>query len=129
MRKNGLTRRQLIAGAAPIVAAIPMAGLAATPALSGTERSGGLAPVDHSAMGHAVMIGDVVPAPGGPDELDSLLNPPPALPHSPGRVRAYTLVASDREIEVAKGVFFPAWTYNGTAPGPVIRPRSTTSWR
>jgi FtsP/CotA-like multicopper oxidase with cupredoxin domain len=30
-------------------------------------------------------------------------------------------VASDRQIEVAKGVFFSGWTYNGTAPGPVIR--------
>ena len=27
----------------------------------------------------------------------------------------------DREIEIAPGVFFPAWTYNGTIPGPVIR--------
>ena len=29
--------------------------------------------------------------------------------------------ALDREIEIAPGVFFPAWTYNGTVPGPVIR--------
>ena len=25
---------------------------------------------------------------------------------------------SDREIEIAPGVFFPAWTYNGQVPGP-----------
>jgi len=36
-------------------------------------------------------------------------------------VREYTLTAYDRDIEVAKGVTFPAWTYNGTVPGPVIR--------
>jgi FtsP/CotA-like multicopper oxidase with cupredoxin domain len=36
-------------------------------------------------------------------------------------VREYTLTATDREIEVAPGVFFPAWTYNGTVPGPVLR--------
>ena len=29
--------------------------------------------------------------------------------------------ATDVDLEVAKGVTFPAWTYNGTAPGPVIR--------
>ena len=29
--------------------------------------------------------------------------------------------AIDREIEIAPGVFFPGWTYNGTIPGPVIR--------
>ena len=30
-------------------------------------------------------------------------------------------MAEDREIEVAPGVFFPAWTYNGQVPGPTIR--------
>ena len=64
------------------------------------------------------MIGDGAPAVGGPNDLDALLYPPPALPYQPGRVREYTLVAIDREIEIAPGVFFPAWTYNGTVPGP-----------
>ncbi len=36
-------------------------------------------------------------------------------------VRDYRIVALDREIEVAPGVFFPAWTYNGQVPGPTIR--------
>jgi manganese oxidase len=36
-------------------------------------------------------------------------------------VREYELVALDKEIEVAPGVFFPAWTYNGRVPGPTIR--------
>ena len=36
-------------------------------------------------------------------------------------LREYDIVAVDREIEVAPGVFFPAWTYNGTVPGPTIR--------
>jgi len=35
--------------------------------------------------------------------------------------REYTLTAFDREIEVARGVKFPAWTFNGTVPGPTIR--------
>jgi len=71
--------------------------------------------------GHAAMIGEGAPAVGGPNDLDALLHPPPPLPYAPGRVREYTLTASDREIEVAPGVFFPAWTYNETVPGPVIR--------
>lgn len=61
------------------------------------------------------------PAVGGPNDLDQLLHPPPAEPHRPGRVRAYTLVATDRDVEIAPGITFPAWTYNGTVPGPVIR--------
>jgi manganese oxidase len=76
---------------------------------------------EHERLGHAAMIGADVPAPGGPKDLDALLAPPPALPYKPGRVREYSLVAVDREIEIAKGVTFPAWTYNGTVPGPVIR--------
>ena len=36
-------------------------------------------------------------------------------------LREYRLVAVDKEIEVAPGVFFPAWTYNGHVPGPTIR--------
>ena len=69
-------------------------------------------------VGHAAMIGEGAPAVGGPKDLDALLLPPPPLPYEPGRVREYTLTAVDREIEVAPGVFFPAWTYNGTVPGP-----------
>jgi FtsP/CotA-like multicopper oxidase with cupredoxin domain len=36
-------------------------------------------------------------------------------------LREYEIVASDREIEIAPGVYFPAWTYNGQVPGPTIR--------
>lgn len=33
----------------------------------------------------------------------------------------YTLVAENTTIEIAPGVRVPAWAYNGTVPGPVIR--------
>ena len=46
-----------------------------------------------AAMGHAAMIGDGAPAVGGPNDIDALLYPPPALPHRPGRVREYTPVS------------------------------------
>jgi FtsP/CotA-like multicopper oxidase with cupredoxin domain len=36
-------------------------------------------------------------------------------------LREYDIFAIDREIEIAPGVFFPAWTYNGQVPGPTIR--------
>jgi FtsP/CotA-like multicopper oxidase with cupredoxin domain len=36
-------------------------------------------------------------------------------------LREYELFAVDREIEIAPGIFFPAWTYNGQVPGPTIR--------
>ena len=36
-------------------------------------------------------------------------------------LREYELVATEVEIEVVPGVFYPAWTYNGQVPGPTIR--------
>lgn len=114
-----ITRRQLLAGTAPLAAAAPLAKLAAD-AQGGRHRPAAHRHERH-ALGHAAMVGAEVPAPGGPHDLDHLLYPPPPLPHRPGRVREYVLTAVDREIEVAKGVFFQAWTYNGTVPGPVIR--------
>jgi FtsP/CotA-like multicopper oxidase with cupredoxin domain len=36
-------------------------------------------------------------------------------------LREYNFVAIDKEIEIAPGVFFPAWTFNGQVPGPTIR--------
>jgi manganese oxidase len=36
-------------------------------------------------------------------------------------LREYTLIAQETEIVVAPGVTYPAWTYNGTVPGPTIR--------
>ena len=41
-----------------------------------------------------------------------------------GRVlREWEIVAQDREIEVAPGVRYEAWTYNGRVPGPTLRAR------
>jgi manganese oxidase len=116
------SRRKLLAGAAPVVAAAPLAKLAwPSGAGAGEDQLAVHRGHEHARAGHAAMIGPQVPAPGGPHDLDALLYPPPAQPHKPGRVRKYRLVAQDRDIEVAQGVTFPAWTYNGTAPGPVIR--------
>ena len=124
-----LTRRSLLCAVPPLAAAPLTARLVLdgdAQAAAPHDHSSPRQPVNHegashAAMGHASMIGDGAPAVGGPTDLDDLLYPPQALPYEPGRVRDYTLRAIDREIEIAPGVFFPAWTYNGTVPGPVIR--------
>jgi FtsP/CotA-like multicopper oxidase with cupredoxin domain len=36
-------------------------------------------------------------------------------------LREYSIVAVDKDIEIAPGVFFPAWVYNGRVPGPTLR--------
>ena len=38
-------------------------------------------------------------------------------------VREWEIVAEDKEIEVAPGVKYAAWTYNGRVPGPTLRAR------
>src|SRR6266508_1428337 len=108
------SRRKLVCAVAPIAAVGPLAKLAERATAGGHEHN-------HAALGHAAMIGAQTPAPGAPNDLTELLIPPAALPHKPGRVREYTLTAIDKRLEVAQGVFFEAWTYNGTVPGPVIR--------
>ena len=41
-----------------------------------------------------------------------------------GRVlREWEVFAVDKEIEIAPGVTYPAWTYNGRVPGPTLRCR------
>lgn len=128
MAKSRLTRRRLLAAAAPLAAA-PLVGKLALEedaralehdhAAHASER----VPAAHVSgpVGHAAMVGEEAPAVGGPHDLDHLLYPPRPLPYRPGRVREYTLTAVDADLEIAPGVFFPAWTYNGTVPGPVIR--------
>ncbi|MBN9310331.1 MAG: multicopper oxidase domain-containing protein [Devosia sp.] len=36
-------------------------------------------------------------------------------------LRIFEVEAMDKEIEIAPGVMFPAWTYNGRVPGPAFR--------
>jgi FtsP/CotA-like multicopper oxidase with cupredoxin domain len=41
-----------------------------------------------------------------------------------GRViREWTLMAQNKDVELAPGLTFPAWTYNGRIPGPTLRAR------
>lgn len=37
------------------------------------------------------------------------------------KLRTFEITAEDKEIEIAPGVMFPAWTYNGRVPGPALR--------
>lgn len=37
------------------------------------------------------------------------------------RVRDYEIRAVDKDIEIAGGLIFPAWTYDGRVPGPTLR--------
>src|SRR5919108_2825807 len=123
MPKSRLSRRKLLAGAAPLVAAPVVAKLGFDSDAVAAEQHHASHVPSHSAheFSHAAMYGEDVPAVGGPNDLARLLYPPRPQPHRPGRVREYTFLAEDRDVEIAPGIHFPAWTYNGTVPGPVVR--------
>lgn len=36
-------------------------------------------------------------------------------------LREYNITAVDKEVEIAPGLYFPAWTYSGRIPGPTLR--------
>lgn len=57
----------------------------------------------------------------GPNDLDAHTIPSPPDGQPAGTVREIEIAVEERLIEVAGGVLFEAWTYNGTVPAPIIR--------
>lgn len=103
-------RRLLLAGAGTVIAA---------PALAGTAPAG-----HHAAHGGMVTVGDVDHARNGfdPSAILTDWDTGKVSRTDDGRIlREYEITAIDKEIEIAPGLFFPAWTYNGRVPGPTIR--------
>ena len=118
-----LTRRRLLCATAPL-AAVP---IGAKLMLGGEAEAGGHDHAAHraatshagaAAAGHAAMIGEGAPAVGGPNDLDALLYPPPALPHRPGRVREYTLVARDESSRSPPASSSPPGRTTARSPAP-----------
>lgn len=77
----------------------------------------------HTTSGNMVN-GDVDPATNGFDPTAMLTDfdygAVSTLPNGQ-TLREYRIIAQDKLIEIAPGVTFPAWTYNGRVPGPTIR--------
>ncbi len=73
------------------------------PTIAGAVGQVTAARIDPRAFLEAFDYGAVSPLPGGKV------------------LRTYHLHTVDRDIEVAPGVFYPAWTYNGQVPGPTLR--------
>lgn len=54
------------------------------------------------------------------DDLDARATPPPFDPGAP-KVRDIEIRVTAEQIEIANGLSYEAWLYNGTAPGPTLR--------
>jgi FtsP/CotA-like multicopper oxidase with cupredoxin domain len=114
------TRRQAIATLAGVSGAAAFLTQYA-PAL-GQSVGHGHSPAD--ASGGNVVVGTVDHAANGftPAQLLTEFDYGETSIDLDGRpVREWFLTAIDKEIEIAPGVFFPAWTYEGRVPGPTLR--------
>jgi len=133
--------RQRLSRRGLIVNSIATAGLSASGAAllaggtgykaaphSGDTSSGpphsGHAPAGHDAHGNMISVGDVDVARNGFDPSAMLTDweTGEVSQRQDGRtVRTFHIAAVDKEIEIAPGIMFPAWTYNGRVPGPSLR--------
>ena len=78
----------------------------------------------HGSVGHAAhlgAVGRVDPRVNGFDPQEILRDFDEG--RMVGGVREWELVAEEKEIEVAPGVRYAAWAYNGRVPGPTLRAR------
>lgn len=140
MKTPRFTRRRALAALAPVLGAGAAAKLAGLGSLGAAESAA--APSGHA--GHGGRPRAVPPHAGNHDHagfaaagtVDHAANgfDPAKLVRdfdagrtrrlAGGRLlREWELVAEEREIEVAPGVKFAAWTYNGRVPGPTLRCR------
>jgi len=131
--KSGIKKSETIGRRQFLKASVLTSGVAVTAVLAGgsndlkpTSRLAKSTNGDHDHNGHGAFgaVGQVDHARNGfdPSELlyDWDFGEVSELPNGQ-TLRKYTFVAVDKEIEIAPGVFFPAWTYNGRVPGPTIR--------
>jgi FtsP/CotA-like multicopper oxidase with cupredoxin domain len=120
-----LTRRAFLGGLGLAgIAGGAAAARAWMPGDSGIAHAQEHQPGAPMPMTHNMVEGDVDPAVNGFDPTAILTDfDYGAVSTLPGgqTLREYQIVASEKLIEIAPGVTFPAWVYNGRVPGPTIR--------
>jgi manganese oxidase len=128
---DGISRRTLLRrgalGTAAVALTKAVTTLGASPAAAAAHSDATHAMTPSPVMaGHSPhsldVVGDIQPGGLDPTAFLTQFDYGDASKTADGRtLREYDVVALDREIEIAPGVFFPAWTYNGHVPGPTIR--------
>jgi FtsP/CotA-like multicopper oxidase with cupredoxin domain len=124
--ENKVSRRRLLGGAAATGAALPVLHELVPHRGVHGSTSAAEAAVDrhrqaHRGSGHLGAVGRVDHRANGFDPQAILRDFDEGTVR--GGVREWDIVAEDREIEVAPGVSYAAWTYNGRVPGPTLRAR------
>src|SRR5215216_7365080 len=123
--QHPITRRAFLGGLGLAgIAGGAAAARAWLPSDSGIVHAQDHQPAAPMPMTHNMVEGDVDPATNGFDPTAILTDfDYGTVSTLPGgqTLREYTIVASEKLIEIAPGVTFPAWVYNGRVPGPAIR--------
>lgn len=126
-----ISRRKMLGGAAGTAASLPLVhallphqnvhdGIADAAGTAGHSGHGRPKGGSHS---HRGAVGRVDPRTNGFDPSEILRDFDRGTVRTEGgrTVREFEIVAQDKEIEVAPGVKYAAWTYNGRVPGPTLR--------
>ncbi len=117
-----LTRRFLLGGAALLGA--PSLTLLSNPTAAKSRRVDDRQGAVADRHGGMITVGEVDHGRNGfdPHEILTAWDAGTVSRDGAGRtVREFAIIAEDKEIEIAPGIFFPAWTYNGRVPGPTLR--------
>jgi manganese oxidase len=126
MNYSRISRRNLL-GSGFLGSILGLTASEASTALAATDKNGlhgKSAPVGEHSMGAMMTVGEVDNARNGFDPHAMLTDweRGTTSTNSDGQtIRAFEITAEDKEIEIAPGIFFPAWTYNGQVPGPTLR--------
>ncbi|NOZ32939.1 MAG: multicopper oxidase domain-containing protein [Alphaproteobacteria bacterium] len=131
--KRPMARRDLLSRGAAIVGGSALAGLGvATGGALGTSTAFAASDTEDTAAtgsapqidGGMSTIGNVGTEINGFDAAAMLTDWDTgvvSVDDDGNRVRSFVVEAIDKDIEIAPGVIFPAWTFNGRVPGPTIR--------
>ncbi len=124
------SRRSVLRNATGLAAATGAAALLGTQAepvqaqaaMSGMNHAA-MTSANHAGHGANMAMGSVNPVTNGFDPMRMLVDwDYGQVSKKNGQtLREYEFIAIDKEIEIAPGIMFPAWTYNGRVPGPSIR--------
>ncbi|TCN29583.1 multicopper oxidase domain-containing protein [Sinorhizobium americanum] len=125
LSRRGFLGAGLLATAGASVTARESLGQAGAPQGHGRPYAPNPATPDHAAShGAMITVGDVDYARNGFDPTSMLTDwYTGEVSTLPGgrRLRTFEVTAEEKEIEIAPGVMFPAWTFNGRVPGPALR--------
>lgn len=125
-----ITRRRLLAaglatvGGTAAIATDAKGQAGHSGSMGGTSAADAASPTQMNAHGAQITVGTVDHAANGFDPMEILTGwDRGRVEMLPGgrTLRTFEITAEDKEIEIAPGVYFPAWTFNGRVPGPALR--------